>query len=174
MGALQKLRKEWVAARMRATMITASEHCAKSLGANIPPRITTKPCSAPCWNLQSGVGCQALCFVSLLSKVCSESKDTVYWFNKCLHCWKSVECWEGWTVEKKTRVVKRWLQASLLLIPQVPSLLLKRNWTFCICHLDCPGWLWMRPCHKWKRCPAPEGLAVLQGCLLRVGARAVS
>lgn len=107
MGALQKLRKEWVAARMRATMITASEHRAKSLGANIPPRITTTPCSAPCWNLQSGVGCQALCFVSLLSKVCSESKDTIYWFSKCLHCWKSVKCWEGWTVEKKTRVVKQ-------------------------------------------------------------------
>lgn len=44
MEALQKLRKQQAAVRMRATMITASEHCAKSLGANIPPRVTTKPC----------------------------------------------------------------------------------------------------------------------------------
>lgn len=121
MEALQKLRKQRAAARMRVTMITASEHCAKCLGANTPPRITTKPCSAPCCNLWSGAGCQALCFVSLLSKVCSELKDTLYWFNKCLHCWKSVECWEGWTVEKKTRAVKpatpiftcSWYQQSL-------------------------------------------------------------
>lgn len=174
MRAPQKLRKQQVAARMRATMITANEHCAKSLGANIPPKITTKPCSAPCWNLQSGVGCQALCFVSLLSKVCSELKDTVYWFNKFLHCWKSVKCCEGWTMEKRQEWWSKQLRSSLLLIPRVPSLLLKRNWTFCICNLDCRGWLWMRPCHKWKRCPAPEGLAALQGCLLRVGARAVS
>lgn len=122
MGALQKLRKQRAAARMRATMITASEHCAKSLGANIPPRKTTKTCSAPCWNLQSGAGCQALCFVSLLSKVCSELKDTVYWFNKCLHCWKSAECWEGWTVEKRQEWWSRRLQSSLALDTKSPFL----------------------------------------------------
>lgn len=122
MGALQKLRKQRAATRMRVTMITASEHCAKSLGANIPPRINTKTCSAPCWNLQSGARCQAFCIVSLLSKVCSESKNTVYWFSKCLHYWKSVECWEGWTVEKTQEWWSRRLQSSLALDTKSPFL----------------------------------------------------
>lgn len=56
MEALRKLKQQQAAVRMRATMIRASERCAKSPGANIPPRITTKTCPSPplkfakwCW-----------------------------------------------------------------------------------------------------------------------------
>lgn len=174
MGALQKLRKQQAATRMRVTMITASEHCAKSLGANIPPRINTKTCSAPCWNLQSGARCQAFCIVSLLSKVVLNRRTlSTGLVSACTTENLSNAGRDGrWKKHKSGEAGGSSLH--LLWIPRVPFFLLRRNWTFCICHLDCRGWLWMKPCHKWKRCPVPEGLAALQGCLLRVRARAVS
>lgn len=175
MGALQKLRKQRVAARMRATMITASEHCAQSLGANIPPRMTTKPSSAPFADI-----CKVVLVSDTLALWVSYRKFVLNW--RTLSTGLVSAC----TAENLSNAGRdgRWKKDKsgeaggsglhLLLIPRLPSLLLKRNWTFCICHLDYCGWLWMMPCHKWKRCPAPEALAALQGCLLRVRARAVS
>lgn len=174
MGALQKVRKQQVATRMRATMITASEHCAQSLGANIPQRMTTKPSSAPCWNLQSGAGVRhSALWVSYQKFVPNWRTLSTGLVSVCTAENLSNAGSNGqWKKDKSGEAGGSGLH--LLLIPRLPSLLLKRNWTFCICHLDCRGWLWMRPCHKWKRCPAPEALAALQGCLLRVRARAVS
>lgn len=127
-----------------------------------------------CWYLQSGAGV----------------RHSALWvsYRKFVLNWRTLSTGlvSACTAENLSNAVRdgRWKKDKsgeaggsglhLLLIPRLPSLLLKRNWTFCICHLDCCGWLWMTPCHKWKRCPAPEALAALQGCLLRVRARAVS
>lgn len=58
-----------------------------------------------------------------------------------------------------------------LLVPRVPSLLLKRNLTLCICLSDWDAWPWKRPCRERERCPGPEGW---RGRWLPAGARAVS
>lgn len=114
MEALQKLRKQQAAVRMRATMITASEHCAKSLGANIPPRVTTKPCPSSLlkfakWSWVSG------------ALLCESLIKSLFWIEGQLALLKI--CWMlgGMDSGKKTRGVKQaapvftrsWYQESL-------------------------------------------------------------